>query len=382
MCKSISEGGQRCHAHAVTALRNAKKAHEAHPSFRTEQAVREAEIDLASTGMGRAAYDTEMRAYRDTGRDADADRIERLIRDGDARRDRNNDIAREVARARAAATFGPGYDPTGNAPDDIDTHYADLLHDKARIDHEIEALSAQRRPSSGTAAKIGALVAQQDHVTAQIGRVEQEWSARGGWTRAWLVTGGHAHRSTSCSSCYPTTQYSLVTSLSGKSENEIVDAAANRACTVCYPSAPVAARNRQSVLLTPEERTQHEQREAAATRRQTAAATAATKAITAPDGTPLRDPDNRPVKTEIAAEREAVRVLANSLWYRRTSPGATSLTDGRPHPTEPDWQAYATRATEALAAKRGVPDTDVAATLKAKADKKYRAMCKEAGIQP
>lgn len=43
----------------------------------------------------------------------------------------------------------------------------------------------------------------------------------------------------SCSTCFPTTQFGWVTEFSGKDEAEIVAAAGEGACTVCYPSAPV-----------------------------------------------------------------------------------------------------------------------------------------------
>lgn len=60
-----------------------------------------------------------------------------------------------------------------------------------------------------------------------------------GWTRAYLVPGGHIHSSMQCSSCYPSTQYSWLTNLSGADEAEIVEYAKEIACTVCYPYAPV-----------------------------------------------------------------------------------------------------------------------------------------------
>lgn len=62
-----------------------------------------------------------------------------------------------------------------------------------------------------------------------------------GWSRFYLVTntGGHIHSSTSCSTCYPSTQYNWLTDLSGLTEKEAVDGYGPRICSVCYPSAPV-----------------------------------------------------------------------------------------------------------------------------------------------
>jgi hypothetical protein len=42
-----------------------------------------------------------------------------------------------------------------------------------------------------------------------------------------------------CTSCYPSTQYEWLTRYSGRSEDDIVYAAVELACTVCYPTAPV-----------------------------------------------------------------------------------------------------------------------------------------------
>jgi hypothetical protein len=43
----------------------------------------------------------------------------------------------------------------------------------------------------------------------------------------------------SCSTCHPTTRFAWLTELSGKNEDEIIDYAGYKACTVCYPKAPL-----------------------------------------------------------------------------------------------------------------------------------------------
>ena len=72
-------------------------------------------------------------------------------------------------------------------------------------------------------------------------KVDEEYVRRGGWTRAFLVRGrdGHIHKSMSCSTCRPTTQFAWLTQYSGTTEAEVVEDAGMMACTVCYPSAPV-----------------------------------------------------------------------------------------------------------------------------------------------
>jgi hypothetical protein len=97
--------------------------------------------------------------------------------------------------------------------------------------------------------------AQIDDLTMEMRPYEEEFDRRGGWTRAFLVTNaqGHVHKDMRCSTCRPTTQYHWVTDMSGKVEDEIVDAAGERACTVCYPSAPVETLNKPTRLFTPDE---------------------------------------------------------------------------------------------------------------------------------
>jgi hypothetical protein len=80
---------------------------------------------------------------------------------------------------------------------------------------------------------------------AEIAKLAAEFNRRGGWTRAFLaiVNGkGHVHRSMHCSTCnngIRRTQFAWMIAWSDKTMAEIVADAGERACTVCYPSAPV-----------------------------------------------------------------------------------------------------------------------------------------------
>lgn len=80
--------------------------------------------------------------------------------------------------------------------------------------------------------------------------VAAEFKARDGWTRFYLVnnTGGHVHSSRSCSSCYVTTEFTFLPEYSGTTEENLVELAGTRACTVCFPSAPVDTLRRPSNL--------------------------------------------------------------------------------------------------------------------------------------
>ncbi len=119
--------------------------------------------------------------------------------------------------------------------------------------------------------------------------LEAEYVRRGRWTRAFLVlaSNGHVHRDRACSTCFITTSYGWLPSLSGHTEAEIVDAAGADACTVCYPSAPVESLSRPRRVL---HHTEEEANAARAAREQAKAdraAKAAAKAIANPDGSPL-----------------------------------------------------------------------------------------------
>lgn len=68
---------------------------------------------------------------------------------------------------------------------------------------------------------------------------EAEYSERG-WTRYFLVanTGGHVHRERSCSTCFATTEFNWLPSLSGCDESAMVAEYGELGCTVCFPDAP------------------------------------------------------------------------------------------------------------------------------------------------
>lgn len=182
------------------------------------------------------------------------------------------------------------------------------------------------------------------------------------WTRVFVVPGGHAHRSTDCHTCYPTTQFSLVPEYSGKAESEIVDAAGERACTVCYPSAPVDTLKRATRLHSPAEKLDLETQARERAAREAKRAARDAKGITYRGGK-LRDGNGYEVKTERTAEIEAVRSLVDIVWYGQ---------DGREHPSAPEWRAYVGRAIEALSDKRGESPDAIRAQLADKAVKKYR----------
>lgn len=208
--------------------------------------------------------------------------------------------------------------------------------------------------------------AKRDDVRAQAAPYEEEYEARGGWSRFYLVqnTGGHVHSSTHCSTCFPTTRYGWLTDNSGMTEDEIVELAGDSACTTCFPSAPVANRNapRPNRLETPEARAE---REANAREKAARDADKAAKAITTPDGEPLMTATGVGViKTERTAEIEAVRSATEVI------------SDGvRPIPNR-EWAAKYAEDVEtllaALAHKRGTTIEEQRAIVMKKAEAKYK----------
>lgn len=66
--------------------------------------------------------------------------------------------------------------------------------------------------------------------------------AYAGWARFWLVVSsdGHVHSTTSCHTCYVSTEFGLLPHLSGLTEADAVGAEGEILCSVCFPTAPVA----------------------------------------------------------------------------------------------------------------------------------------------
>lgn len=137
-------------------------------------------------------------------------------------------------------------------------------------------------------------------LTDDVSPLEQEFHRRGGWTRYYLVdnSNGHVHKDTRCSTCFPSTVYSWLIEQSGMTAEDLVELAGVQACTVCFPWAPVDVLKRKSQLESPERKAARLEREAKKAERE---AKKAAKAITTPEGNPLR------VYTQHYPERQVVR---------------------------------------------------------------------------
>lgn len=232
-------------------------------------------------------------------------------------------------------------DLTTATPAEIDTLLFDLEgKHAAAIDRaalytqraERTALAPQAEQFRSQAATAHAEAAR---LAAQAAPLRAEFVRRDGWTRAYLVITsgrGHVHRSTACSTCYVTTTFGLLPQVSGYTEAEIIDAAGERACTVCYPDAPVETRTKPTRLFSADEIEAQKVREARAEAKLVREEKKAAKAI-------------GPLKVIIGGYTETVETLARAK---------SLLTDEYEHArwSAPDFEVVNVLAT-AIAAKEG-----------------------------
>jgi hypothetical protein len=130
------------------------------------------------------------------------------------------------------------------------------------------------------------------------------------WNRYFLVknTNGHVHRGMNCSTCFSDTQYGWLVELADCDEDAMIEEWGERACTVCFPSAP------SNPLFNRPARIDREAREAKDAEKAAKAAEKAEKAITDIDGSPLRVEGDE-LRTKVAARNEMSRQVQNGVWY-------------------------------------------------------------------
>lgn len=282
-------------------------------------------------------------------------------------------------------------DLTSQTPADVDEQLADLYYEAFKLDveatvHADRIMKYRKHIEQGRSPHQHAefetwiereqverdrLAGEADAVRAQMRPFEAEYRRRGGWTRAFLVTGGHLHNTMDCSTCNrmgQPTRFSWMPELSGSDEQEMVEAAGERCCTVCFPSAPVDLLKRPSILLTPDEEAAARARAERDLERARKAEEKAAKAITNPDGTELREPRKygQIVRTLVTAERE----LTDALM--------TAIVDDVPEHSHwnRDWVAeqaeWANLLVTAVAAKKGITEDEVRAAAQVKAQAKFK----------
>lgn len=249
-------------------------------------------------------------------------------------------LERMERAAKSAQAYNRRWVESGDAQKEVDTYDRKIAESKAKV----------------------------EELAAKMSVYDDEFNRRGGWTRAFFVAnaGGHVHSSMNCSTCYPTTRFQWLTSYSGKDENEIVGDAGQRACTVCYSSAPVDLLRRPSKINDPEKEAARKEREE---KKAAKDAAAAAKAIANPDGTPLVI-NGWKQKTERAAEIEAVSNFVDSEVAKIKPdyfPNKTYLAEK---------ERDAERVLVALAHKHGTTVDDERARLAPKIAKKVKEWLK------
>lgn len=232
---------------------------------------------------------------------------------------------------------------TTTSPAEIDAKLSKLGYDRAVNEMRAEQMAAAATRQAGMYNEATYIARSQEHaakaaaLAEEMAPLEAEFIRRGGWTRAFLVsnTGGHVHKNMHCGTCFPTTQYAWMTEFSGMDEAEIVDAAGERACTVCYPTAPAAVLSQPTRMFTPDEK----ERQAAKAEREAKAAAARAATVVTTSGVTY--------KTERAASNAVVSAVKDVAHYNWDS----EMSDL--HPTTGEWLTIAKEAAEAFAAKTG-----------------------------
>ena len=253
-------------------------------------------------------------------------------------------------------------DLSTQTPAEIDTElariysvYGSLSDQRIRAEQTIERIDSVqgtyeadfRWNSPEKRAEAASLVEQitvkQRALRAEAAPLEERYEDEG-WTRYYLVTNasGHVHSSTACDTCFPTTQFAWLTEQSGLSAEALVDLAGEKACTVCFPWAPVDVLKQRTRLEAPERKAAREEREAKA-----AAKRASEITVEGYLGYNGRS-QAKVFKTERAVTNDIAGNLSSLAWY------------GLGHPSAAEWLSNVEACRKALADKGVEYDYDKA----------------------
>lgn len=245
-------------------------------------------------------------------------------------------------------------DLSTQTPVQIDTELARLFQEKAKAEalvagyvqtkaRALEARDFDRAHALETYIQGGYHAI--NGVNSLIRPLQDEFVRRGCWTRFWLVTNsnGHVHHTTNCTTTYAGTQFAWLTQFSGTSHEDLVELAGEKACTVCFPNAPVDVLKRPSKLTTPERQARE------AEKAHKAAAKAASEVVVEnyTDGGFSRAKTHT-FKTVRGATNAIASTLSSLTWY------------GTTHPSAPQWLSDIAEVRKALAAKGVEYDYDKA----------------------
>lgn len=281
MCKSIADGGQRCAAHTrprfEAAAPGTREWDEAAAEYAATREGRARLAELVAAAAEGGDYETEAQARAAL---AQGEKIRDAAQESAQRVDLQNSdpvtIDEQLAEhyyeaARERALLAGHYEHLRHLVDQ--RGFSASRRDPLRGQDLEDAIERVRSAGGYRVRDVDRTLAKIDASRESLARsisasqvLDAEFQRRGGWSRAFLVdnTNGHVHRDMNCSTCHDTTQYVWMTQYSGKGEDEIVADAGNRACTCCYPSAPVDVLSRPTKMYSPAEMAAQQAREARA----------------------------------------------------------------------------------------------------------------------
>lgn len=358
MCK---KGGFRCASHLSAKIKSLEAVEE--KSVDEEAQLREMKYAYYGTRTGQKELDKSIEKAEDNGKDDTAERLKKtkmiasMLREEEAKQhqekagaEESDNRAKEAQKSMkddddVASVLPPDFDMDKAEPTGFDEQY-----EKTREEHQSKGMEFQRFYASEVRRKYDKEVAVRD---PQTGLRKREWEKtdnevvqdlkndnteegrelrkkysahvkdinkhkkaldkmndkyveRGKWNRAFLAASGgdgHVHNSAQCSTCNKgknATQFKWMTSYSGQNEDSIVGDAGYRACTVCYPSAPVGdAKSLPTKMFSDDEIQKDKDRKERAEQKSEKAKQAISKAPTA-SGEPLTVGMDR-FKTETTA---------------------------------------------------------------------------------
>jgi len=133
----------------------------------------------------------------------------------------------------------------------VDTEIASLWERRRSLEAQADLLKTKAL-YKGVSSELDANDDAQAEVSERLSALTNVYTTYN-WTRAYIVPGGHVHKYYRCQTLWDTTVRIILPECSGLDEAEIVELAGDRACTICYPSAPVEVLKRPSRLFTRDE---------------------------------------------------------------------------------------------------------------------------------
>jgi len=254
----------------------------------------------------------------------------------------------------------PQEDSMNNTPRDIDTKLSEIYEPYSgaiaaieRSNRQLDMDYVKRNPARRT--ELEKTITDAKSAIAILDKKAQPLEAiyhANPWTRFFLVPGGHLHRSRRCSTLRWNTVLYWLPEYSGKTEADIVALAGEKACTVCYPSAPV---DRPSQL--PIHKKERAEKAAEEQAKAEARAAKLVKAINA-DGSEWKMREHgmwENFKTIRAVELTIMREMDNQVYYGAKAESTAAI------------QAMADKLQE----RTGKPAQEIIDGFQAKVNKKH-----------